>query len=444
MCADLGVVLARSLAELPRIPWSDDFADDPVPHLVAGYLEHGPVFGLDVPGADPGMVFLIGPEANRLVLSRPEQFWWGPVYAPVRKVWGPTLISMDGAEHDYWRRLMKPTVVGPALERHLLVMRDVIRAHLDEWEQAGTVDVYRGMLDITFEIAARTFCGIHDRGLMREFRELYERLIGESQNPFTGNWPNFDLSAADELRAIIRPIVARAKDEPGDDALHLLAHAVETDQEEVDFPVDDERVVAQIFLLLLAGHETTTSLSSWTLWRIAHHPDVATRLREEVEELGDDASVQMLRSSDLLQRVLMECERLYPPLPIVGRAVMEDVEFGDFAIPSGVFIQLSPGATHRLPDVFADPERFDPERFSEPRAEHRKRPFSLIGFISGPRVCLGITFAKVEMSEVVVQVLRRFDLETVASTPPPQALRATARAAEPLELRLTRRAAVPA
>lgn len=430
----------RGLAELPRIPWRPEFAADPVPHLVRGFETHGPVFGLDVPNADPGMIFMIGPEANERVLTDAETFVVGPVYKPVRKAWGEgNFVTMDGPRHDMWRKLIQPGVTGGALMRQFAMMRDVISRHIAQWADQ-VVDVHEPVRQLIFEVAARAFCGISDPGLTAEFTAEYQNLMGAAIDPMVEASFAMDPAAGARVRKLLYPLIlqARARGEQRN-VLEMISTATDDDGHHFDF----EEVASQALVLLLAGHETTASVSSFLLWLLGTDAEVSERVRDEIGSLPEETSVQALRRSPYLNAVLMEAERLYPPLPITGRAVSRDVEFGGIVLPAGTIIQLSPAATHMLPHLFAEPERFDPSRFEEPRSEHRRTRFSLIGFSGGPRVCLGMPFARVEMAELLVQLYRRYEFSAESAERPRIHRGQTAVPGSPIEISFRSRTAAP-
>ena len=204
--------MPKGLAELPRIPWRPEFAADPVPHLVRGYQTHGPVFGLDVPDADPGMIFLIGPEANERVLTGVEIFSWGPVYKPVRKAWGEdNFIAMDGPPHDMWRKLIQPGVTGGALIRQFDMMREVITRHVEQWSDR-VVDIHEPLRHVIFEIAARAFCGITDPNLMAEFTAEYENMMGSAVDPMVEASFAMDAAAGARVRKLLHPLILEARE----------------------------------------------------------------------------------------------------------------------------------------------------------------------------------------------------------------------------------------
>ena len=115
--------------------------------------------------------------------------------------------------------------------------------------------------------------------------------------------------------------------------------------------------------------------------------------------------------------MLKEVERVWPPISLCQRGVVETVEFAGYVLPPGTLVIYSPWVTHRIPDVFRDPERFDPDRFAPPREEHRATPYSLVGFGGGPRLCIGQAFAQLEMKIVASLLLRRYRCEIDAGDP---------------------------
>jgi cytochrome P450 len=112
----------------------------------------------------------------------------------------------------------------------------------------------------------------------------------------------------------------------------------------------------------------------------------------------------------LLENALSEAERLYPPVANGPRGVLEEFEFNGYRVPAGTQVLYSIAASHLLPSIFADPEQFDPDRFAPPREEH-KTPYALVGFGGGPRICIGINFAQVEIKALLSHLLRNYRLE---------------------------------
>jgi cytochrome P450 len=112
-----------------------------------------------------------------------------------------------------------------------------------------------------------------------------------------------------------------------------------------------------------------------------------------------------------LEQILNEVERLHPPVAGGFRGVVKPFEFKGYQVPAGWLAQYSILQTQRSPEVYTNPEQFDPDRFSPERQEAKQKPFSLIGFGGGPRICLGIAFAKLEMKIVMAYLLRSYEWE---------------------------------
>jgi sterol 14-demethylase len=143
-----------------------------------------------------------------------------------------------------------------------------------------------------------------------------------------------------------------------------------------------------------------------------------------------------------LDHCLKEAERLHPPLIMLMRSVTRPFPVGDTVLPPGSLALVSPAVGHRLPEVFADPDRFDPDRFAPPREEDRKTPFSLIGFGGGKHRCTGLAFACQQIKLIWTLLLRRFDFELVDPAPRPNYTTFVVGPRPPTVVRYSRRAAV--
>ena len=202
------------------------------------------------------------------------------------------------------------------------------------------------------------------------------------------------------------------------DVVGMMARA----RDENGRALSDEQLLAHINILLVAGHETTTTLGAWMLYLLATMPEQRQRIVEELDRLlGNQVGpipAEAVRSMRTLENFVKEVGRLYPPVLNVPRGVVSDFEFAGYRIPAGASIRLALGASHLLPRVFADPLRFDPDRFAPSREEDRRTPYGLVTFGGGPRICIGINFANIEVKVLAAHVLRHYDLEATTAPPP--------------------------
>jgi cytochrome P450 len=146
---------------------------------------------------------------------------------------------------------------------------------------------------------------------------------------------------------------------------------------------------------------------------LSQHPDYAKRVLAEQDALlarHADPTLEDIKRMKLLEHALSEAERLYPPVSNGPRGVLEDFEFNGYCVPAGTHVFYSIAASHMLPTIFAEPEKFDPDRFAPPREEH-KTPYALVGFGGGPRICIGINFAQVEIKALLSHLLRNYRLD---------------------------------
>ncbi len=161
----------------------------------------------------------------------------------------------------------------------------------------------------------------------------------------------------------------------------------------------------------------TEVLSAWLLYLLATNPAYLTRVRTDIDEIMDGTdgalTLQAVRAARALSYAVDEAGRLRSPVCNAPRVTVRAVEFGGYAIPEGTRVLLGLAAGHRLPHVFADPDRFDPDRFAPPRAEDKATPYSLVTFGGGPRVCIGMSFARVEIVAMAMWVLRSYTLTPI-------------------------------
>ena len=154
--------------------------------------------------------------------------------------------------------------------------------------------------------------------------------------------------------------------------------------------------------MLIAGHDTSTALLAWTFALLGQHPDIHTRLIEELD-LTDN-------KSSLLDQVIKESLRLFPPIHIGNRRVREDLEFPEGTIPAGERMFYSIYLTHRDPAIWEEADIFHPERFAH---GPKTPPMSYIPFGGGPRACIGAAFGQAEARLVIAHLLRGFNFEPI-------------------------------
>ncbi|MBD2611072.1 MAG: cytochrome P450 [Nostoc sp. ZfuVER08] len=377
------------------------------------YQKYGSIFKSHLFGRPT--VFMVGPEALEFVLSsHTENFSWREGWpANFRILLGESLFLQDGKEHRKNRRLMMPALHGPALAHYVSTMEDITRSYLQKWEKQQELSWFGEFKQLTFDIASELLLGTPPGAGGARLSNLFTTLSSGlfAINPLPLPFTKFGkaIAARNQILEHVTQVVRERQQNPTKDALSLLVQA----QDEDGNSLSEKELIAQAVLLLFAGHDTTTTMLTWLCLELARHPEVLQRAREEQLKFADASSVtlEQLGQMPYLDQVLWEVERLRPSVGAGFRGVVKEFEFKGFHVPAGWQLCYAIALTHRLPEIYSQPERFDPDRFSPQRQEHKQYPFSLVGFGGGPRVCIGIAFAKMEMKIIAAHLLRSYDWE---------------------------------
>jgi cytochrome P450 len=403
----------RPFETLPYVTLPDDYQRRLGTLLAQAYQQHGPIFRSTYFGQE--IVYMIGPEANRFVLvSNREKFsnhiGWSTIFS-VSDMFGRGILSMDGPEHDQQRKVMNPAFTVSYMDRYLPLMNRIIREQVATWAEQDDVDIYNEARKLTFAVAAEALASLKPGEEIDRFRDLYVGLLmaGDgvtSEEEFLSRLSYLKGQVAE----LLLPKIEERRIHPGDDVFSLLVNARDAQGN----GMSDEQIIAHVNILLVAGHETTTSFVSWLLYLLNQHPDYAQRvLAEQQTILGNQADPKLedIKRMKVLDNALSETERMFAPVANGPRGVTEDFVFHGYHIPAGTFLFYSIIGSHMLPHLFENPTVFDPDRFAPPREEHKKNPYALVGFGGGPRICIGINFAQVEMKAMISHILRNYQLE---------------------------------
>ena len=202
--------------------------------------------------------------------------------------------------------------------------------------------------------------------------------------------------------------------------LMLTAHGDKTVQ---GIPkLTDDEIVAQSVIFLLAGYETSSNTLAVTAHNLAIHPEVQEKLRQDIKNVFDnspDADLyDVVQNLDYLDCVINESLRLFPPAFQMNRKCLEACDINGVHFPAGIEVIIPFYSIHRDPVAWPEPEKFDPERFRSPAKESR-HPLHFMPFGSGPRTCIGMRFAQMEVKTTLVGILRKYRLVRCPETQHP-------------------------
>ena len=242
------------------------------------------------------------------------------------------------------------------------------------------------------------------RSLVKTCHTVSQSVIEERRRMLTRIKEEQNLTTQDE------EIFALKKESPSGylDFLDILL----TVRDEDGRGLTDAEIQEQVDTFLFEGHDTTASALMWTLWYLAKHPDLQEKCRQDAESClgnGKELSYENLGQLSYLTQFIKESLRLGAPVPYVGRTLSQPMEIGGYKLSAGATCTIAMLAVHRHPQVWEDPLRFDPERFS-PENSADRHPYAFIPFSAGPRNCIGQQLAMDELKAVISHILLRFRL----------------------------------
>jgi cytochrome P450 len=402
---------------------SAKFARDPIAFFVDSYQRYGSAFRLQA--FDFNLTVMLGPQAHRAVfVDHADKLSARVGYSLLLPLMDDALLVSDGAHHAQQRRLIAPAFHHGRVARYIAIMQEQAQRSMARWHDGDVIDVYEASRRMTLQIICVAILGVD----IRDDYEAMARTITHTFDYYTQpgarklfkiDLPFMDYGrskrARQQLDALIFKLIheRRASAIKSDDVLSWLIEA----EDEDGTKLSDQDIRDQVLLLIYAGHDTATCSLTWALDLLARHTQVAQTLAEEICAHGDNPiSMNSLREMSYLDMVLSEVLRLYPPVWIGMRGVTQDFEFDGRVIPAGTRVMYSPGASHRLPQYFEEPLKFDPLRFSSERKGNMV-PNSYVPFGGGARLCIGMPFAIAELKVLLLGLLGRFRFETVSDKP---------------------------
>ena len=379
------------------------------------YQRFGPVFFSDVPML--GAVAVLGPDANQAVFTNKNkdfsQEGWHPVIGPF---FNRGLMLLDFDEHLYHRRIMGEAFTRTRLKGYVEHMDRVVTTSVADWPTNDARFLFNpAVKKLTLDIASMAFMG-HEPG-------TDDALVTKVNNAFTITTraggalirvpvPPFKwwrgLRARKFLEEYYYERVKERRNAEGSDMLTVLCHAEDDDGNRFT----DEDIVNHMILLMMAAHETSTSATTTMAYNLAAHPEWQDRCRDESARLGDGPlDIESLEKLETLDLVMNESLRMVTPLHFTMRQTVRDTDLLGYYLPAGTLMLVWRSMNHRLPELWTEPDKFDPERFAEPCAEHKKHRYAFAPFGGGAHKCIGMVFGQLEVKTIVHRLLRQYRLE---------------------------------
>lgn len=343
-----------------------------------------------------------------------------------RLLLGNGLLTSEG---DFWlrqRRLIQPVFQRERILSYAADMTAFTQRQIDSWSDGDVRDLHAEMRQLTLAIAAKTLFGadvagqsaavgqaLHDA--MGTFSQRFFRVLRIPERvPTPGNLRI--RRAIGRLDAILYGLIHQRRAEGVQrDLLSILLHAR---HESDGTGMTDRQLRDEAMTLLLAGHETTALALSWGWYLLAQHPEVVEKLHAELRQVlgGRPPTAADLPNLVYTDMIVQEIMRIYPPAYAIGRQAIRPCTIGGYPVPAAGTILMSQWVVHRDPRYFDNPERFYPERWADGLARRLPR-YAYFPFGGGQRVCIGNTFALMELPLVLATIAQRFDFSLPPGPP---------------------------
>ncbi|HLZ31458.1 MAG TPA: cytochrome P450 [Chloroflexota bacterium] len=336
------------------------------------------------------------------------------------------------SEGDLWlrqRRLMQPAFHRQRIDGMAETMVATASKALESWQAGDRRDIYREMMDLTLQIAARTLIGTditEDMTCIRRSSRimtdhLRSRLFSlmtllPDRVPTPGNL-RYAAAVRDLDTLVYRRIAGRRAGPSGgeDDLLGMLLAA----RDDAGRGMTDRQLRDEVLTIMSAAYDTTALALTWAWVLLAKHPAAESRLGAEIGTVPRGHAPGALDSSRLtyVEQIVTETLRLYPSAWAIGREALRDTQIGGQSVRKGTTVLLSPYVLHRDPRLFDDPNAFRPERWAAGLL-HRLPRFAYVPFGGGQRMCIGSGFAQLEITLLLATITQRFRIELTDPTRP--------------------------
>jgi cytochrome P450 len=404
------------------------FRDDPLRFLVETARQHGPVARFHLGRVDVRL--FSQPSGIKRILQDNNENYGRQTrsHAALRATLGNGLVTSDG---EFWRRQRR--ISQPAFHKQRIAgfasgMTSAAEALVARWQpQAGrgeSLDIFPELLRVTLQILGRSLFSLELGGAAAAVGEGLDVVLHHTIDTLHSILPvpeaiptpaNRRFKAAlRALDAVVLELIQTRRRSTGTNN-DLLSMLVDSRDAETGEGMTDRQLRDEVMTLMLAGHETTSVTLAWTFAFLSRHPAVRRNLEDELRAVlgGRAAGLEDLPRLRYTRMVLEETMRLLPPAWAVVRSAIADDDVDGFQVPAGSMVILSPYVTHRDPELWPNPEGFDPQRF-----EVSEQPrYAYFPFGGGPHLCIGAGFAMMEAQIVLATVAQHLRLDLVPGHP---------------------------
>jgi cytochrome P450 len=370
---------------------------DPKGHVEQQAAKYGLVYRSHIFGETS--LVMLGPEANELVLFDQAKIFssahgWGRVLG---LLFPRGLMLLDFDEHRLHRRALSVAFKSGPMKSYLMQLDRGIAARVAQWKaNPGEMSFYPAMKQLTLDLAATSFLGA-DIGpevdeITRAFVDMVAAAVAVIRKPLPGTQMARGVKGRQRIVEYFSEQIPVRRESGGEDLFSQLCRATHED----GALLSTQDIVDHMSFLMMAAHDTLTSSLTSFVGELAAHPEWQQRLREEISSLhlavSEPTTSEKLDAMPLTEMAFKEALRMKPPVPSIPRRAIRDFTFKGFAVPAGTGVGTNPLFSHHMPEIWPEPDRFDPMRFTEEAVRSRHR-FAWVPYGGGAHMCLGLHFA---------------------------------------------------
>jgi cytochrome P450 len=408
--------------------------------------EHGDVVRYDAAGWT--FTGLLHPDhVERVLVAEPDTFE-RYLFADRRVDFAPEgLLYSDGEQWRKQRTLMQPAFTMDRIKSYATTMREHTEWMASEWSDGQEVALNDEFSNLTLRILSKALFDVdvdpesEDEAITHGARMINRRSDARNLSSFLPGWVptpgnvRYRRAMADYRERVDELIdERRATDPEGDDLLSILLGAGDGDG------LSEQELRDNLITFMFAGHETTSLGLTYTCLLLAQHDDVAVTLQDELAAVldGESPGFEAVPHLEYTEKVIKETMRMYPPAYIMFRRATDDAVLGGYKIPEGTVLTLPQFRIHHDERFYDDPETFDPDRWTD-AMEAELPEYAYFPFGGGPRHCIGMRFAMLELQLVVATLAQRFDLDLLSDPDPEFTPGATLQPENDVRVRVTKR-----
>jgi len=407
---------------LPVVGHTVEFVRSTIGLLARAQRELGDVAAIEIVGKK--MVAVFGPEAQEAVFRAPDsQLNPAEAYKIMTPIFGKDVVYDAPPEKmNEQLKMLLPALKDRRMRTYGEIVVEEVEQSIAGWGESGEIDLVDYCRVLTNYTSSHCLLGREFRkGMTEEFAAVYHSLErGITPVAYlNAHLPLPSFRERDRARVRLEEMVTEIINErrrvgrTGEDFLQTLMES----RYKSGGGLTEHEITGMLVAALFAGHHTSSVTTAWSIIELVNHPAYLTRVLEELDGVfagGEEVGFHSLRNIPATERTVLEVLRLHPPLFMLVRVAMEDFVHAGYFIPKGTWVLISPTVTHRIPELFHNPEVFDPDRFAPPREED-KRDFAYVPFGGGRHKCMGNAFALLQIKAILAILLRRYEFELVNS-----------------------------